>query len=299
MEAPIRSDGARAEPAIAFRNVSFAYTGGGTVLERITLEIADGEFLGILGPNGGGKSTLLKLMLGLEHPNSGSVRVAGLPPDEARRRGMIGYVPQRSEAERVFPLSVRSVVELAGEPRLAPWRWIGASRRAELASLIELVGLGAQLRRPVGELSGGQFQRLLIARALASKPRILALDEPTVGIDPAGQERFSELVQELHRRLGLTILLVSHDVRAIASGAARCDRVACLSRTLHFHAAPQGLTPQVLAEVFSHDLAQAFGEVHVDAHAAHECPGGHTHDHAAHGGDENEARDSSRGEGAA
>lgn len=299
MEAPTRSDGARAEPAIAFRNVSFSYAGGGTVLERITLEVADGEFLGILGPNGGGKSTLLKLMLGLERPNSGSVRVAGLPPDEARRCGMIGYVPQRSEAERVFPLSVRSVVELAGEPRLAPWRRMGASRRAELASLIELVGLGAQSRRPVGELSGGQFQRLLIARALASKPRILALDEPTVGIDPAGQERFSELIQELHRRLGLTILLVSHDVRAIASGAARCDRVACLSRTLHFHAAPQGLTPQVLAEVFSHDLAQAFGEVHVDAHTAHECPGGHTHDHAAHAGDENEARDIARGEGAA
>ena len=106
----------------------------------------------------------------------------------------------------------------------------------------------------------------------------LALDEPTVGIDIEGQARFSELLDTIHQELNLTIVIVSHDVRAIAAG---CDRVACLARTLHFHDAPQGLTPQVLAEVFQHDVAGAFGDVHVEAHRAEECPGGHAHTHTS------------------
>ncbi|MEX2217784.1 MAG: hypothetical protein WD749_03410, partial [Phycisphaerales bacterium] len=128
-----------------------------------------------------------------------------------------------------------------------------------------------------------------IARALASRPRLLLLDEPTVGIDIAGQQRFSALLRTLHERLGLTIIVVSHDIRTIAAGS---DRVACLSRTLHSHTAPEGLTPAVLAEVFSHDVAAIFGDVHVDAHLARECPDpAHPHAHGPgcdHGHDDHD-----------
>ena len=104
--------------------------------------------------------------------------------------------------------------------------------------------------------------------ALASKPKLLLLDEPTVGIDVAGQQQFADLLRHLHDDLKLTVMVVSHDIRTVAAG---CDRVACLSRTLHSHTAPEGLTPAVLAEVFRHDVAAIFGEVHVDAHAAAAC----------------------------
>ena len=132
--------------------------------------------------------------------------------------------------------------------------------------------------RHFGSLSGGQMQRVLMARALAGSPRLLLLDEPTVGIDAAGQQQFSEMLRRVQGELGVTVIIVSHDIRTVAAG---CDRVACLSRTLHFHAAPAGLTPAVLAEVFRHDVSAIFGDVHVDAHSAGECCG---HEHGPSGG---------------
>jgi len=118
------------------------------------------------------------------------------------------------------------------------------------------------------------LQRVWIARALANRPRLLLLDEPTVGIDPAGQQQFSDLLTRLRNEMDLTIVVVSHDLRTVAAG---CDRVACLARTLHFHDAPGGLTPAVLAEVFRHDVSAIFGDVHIDAHRAAEC----SHHHPA------------------
>jgi len=263
-------------PAIQYQGVTFVYprAAGGTgspraAIENITLDVRAGERLGILGPNGGGKSTLLKLTLGLLRGYSGSIRVFGVSPEEARRRRLIGYVPQRVEAELAFPLSVRQVVQMAAAP--------GAAGRKDVDEALALVGASDLAERAIGKLSGGQLQRVMIARALAGKPRLLLLDEPTVGIDIAGQHRFADLLSSLHDRLGLTIVVVSHDLRTIASG---CDRVACLARTLHSHVAPEGLTPRVLAEVFSHDVAAIFGDLHVDAHLAAECHDpSHEHQH--------------------
>lgn len=240
-------------------------------LKDISLSVRVGERLGILGPNGGGKSTLVKLILGLLPCQSGDLSVFGEPPHEARRKGLIGYVPQRVESELAFPLSVRQVVAMSAERGLMPWARVDHDRRSAVENAIEVVGLASVADRAIGKLSGGQLQRAMIARALAGRPRILFLDEPTVGIDVGGQQRFAELLDSLHSRLGLTIVIVSHDIRVIAAG---CDRVACLSRTLHFHDTPQGLTPKVLAEVFRHDVAGIFGDVHVAAHVAGSCPPG-------------------------
>ena len=257
------------EPAVAFDRVSFAYGGGTPAIERVSLRVERGERLGVLGPNGGGKTTLLHLALGLLEPTEGAVRVLGGEPTAARRRGAIGAVLQRSEESDALPVTAREVVRLGAMIREPAWR--GRSREVEsrVGRALELVGAETIADRLYRELSGGQRQRVRIARALASGAEILALDEPMVGVDPAGQRRFAGLMDRLHAELELTVLIVSHDVRAVAAG---CDRIACLSRTLHYHAAPEGLTPAVLAEVFQHDVAAIFGDVHVHAHPAEECP---------------------------
>lgn len=261
-----------APAAIRYSSVSYSYESGeAPALDRVSLDVRRGERLGILGPNGGGKSTLLKLTLGLLRGYSGTIEVEGYPPGEAAKRRLIGYVPQRVEAELAFPITARHAVSMAATAGIGPLSSArGASGKVERA--LSMVGATGFADRPVGQLSGGQLQRVMIARALASDAKILLLDEPTVGIDPAGQKQFSELIQRLHDELGLTTIVVSHDLRTVA---ATSDRVACLARTLHYHDSPEGLTPHVLAEVFRHDAAAIFGDLHVDAHRASEC--GHEH----------------------
>jgi zinc transport system ATP-binding protein len=280
MTGPTHANGSSEAPlAVRYERVSFTYPGAQrAALENVSLSVRQGERLGILGPNGGGKSTLLKLTLGLLSGNAGSISVFGQSPEQARRQRLIGYVPQKIEAELAFPISARQTVEMSAGLGLGPLARIGGELRRTVQESLELVGAADLAERPIGKLSGGQLQRVMIARALARRPRLLLLDEPTVGIDVAGQHRFADLLKSLHDRLGLTIMVVSHDIRTIAAGS---DRVACLSRTLHSHVAPEGLTPQVLAEVFSHDVAAIFGDVHVDAHLAAECPApeAHTHQH--------------------
>ncbi len=263
-----------AGPIIEVERVSFRYAGSDApALENVSISVRAGERLGILGPNGGGKSTLLRLILGLIEPTSGTVRVCGFSPSDARARGLIGYVPQRPEVELGMPLSAWEAVELAVLWRRPPWRGLTREERAELERILSLVGASTFANRPIGKLSGGQVQRVLIARALACRPRILALDEPMVGIDAAGQRTFADLLSVVHREFGLTILTVTHDLRAIAAAS---DRVACLARRLHSHGSPRGLTPAILAELFSHDIAGLSGVLegmHIHAHASGEaCP---------------------------
>lgn len=268
------------DSAVRYDGVSYVYPHApadgsrGRALEGLTFEVRRGERLGILGPNGGGKSTLLKLTLGLMPPSSGRISVFGVSPTQARRERLVGYVPQRSDAETAFPLCVREVVTMAACVGLAPWKRVPRDASERVDRCLDLVGALALADRHIGGLSGGQVQRVLMARALAASPRLLLLDEPTVGIDAAGQQQFSEMLRRVQAELGVTVVIVSHDIRTVAAG---CDRVACLSRTLHFHAAPAGLTPAVLAEVFRHDVSAIFGDVHIDAHKAGDC---HGHDHS-------------------
>lgn len=261
--------------AIEIANLSFAYAAGQSVLENISLCAEAGELVAVIGPNGGGKSTLVKILVGLLRGYAGSALLFGRTPEEARREGLIGYVPQRSEAEKSFPVSARQAVLMSAARSVPGWRPTPKEVDERVDECLARVGAAEYAKVPVGSLSGGQWQRVMIARALAVRPRILALDEPLVGVDAAGQRLFASLLRTLHRDLGLTVLLVTHDLRTVAGASAECDRVACLRRTLHFHAAPKGVTPQVLAEVFQHDLADIFGDLHVDAHRAAEC--GHEH----------------------
>ncbi len=273
-----------ADPAIEFDRVSFRYAGAESpAVERVSLRVERGEFLGVLGPNGGGKSTLLKLVLGRLKPTAGEVRVLGRTPADAVASGLVGVVAQKIGAELAFPISVRQCVELRSTARLSPFKRPDRASKNRIDRAMELVGVADLAKRPIGRLSGGQLQRVLIARAISTGPSLLLLDEPTVGIDVEGQRRFADLLGTLRRELGLTIVLVSHDVRSIVAG---CDRVACIARTVHSHTSPEGLTPAVLAEVFRHDVAGIFGDVHVDAHDAASCSDpSHEHEHEVRGGD--------------
>ena len=272
--------------AVEIAGVSYTYPARGVrdeavpALRGVTLRVERGTRLGILGPNGGGKSTLVRLILGLVEPDEGTVRVLGRSASAARRAGLVGYLPQKITAEIDWPVSVRQAVAMPLATRTGPWVLRDRASEAAAERALGLVGLTDLAARPIGALSGGQLQRAMIARAIAAEPSLLVLDEPTVGVDAAGQQRFADLIDTLHTELGITIITVSHDLRAIAAGS---DRVACLHRSLHFHDAPSGLTPAILAEVFAHDVEAVFGRVHVDAHTAAECDDP-SHGHGGHEG---------------
>ena len=226
---------------VIFEGVSFSY-GGPMVLEQVDLAVDEGEFVGLVGPNGGGKSTLLKILLGLLEPGSGRVQVLGLAP--ARARSALGYVPQFAAFPRDFPISAEEVV-LQG--RLDRARLLGGYRAAdrEVArqALME-TGVWDLRVRPIGTLSGGQLQRVLIARALATQPKLLILDEPTASIDPRAEMDIFDLLKELKARM--TILVVSHDIGFISQYV---TRIACLNRTLVCHSASE-LTGEMIQQLY-------------------------------------------------
>jgi zinc transport system ATP-binding protein len=242
------------EDVICLDHVSYAYDGH-PALEDVTLHIEQGCNLGIVGPNGGGKTTLLRIVLGLLPGYAGRVSVMGMDPREVCRRGdLVGYVPQRVTFEPRFPVSVRQAVRMGLTGKAGLFRRPPKADRDHVEMIMERLGVADLADRPVGELSGGQQQRAMIARALAPNPRVLLLDEPTVGVDVAGQRRFADLIHDLHGNLGLTIVVVSHDLRAVAGS---CGKVAVLNRRIHFHDSPEGLTPALLNEIFHHDVAPA------------------------------------------
>jgi zinc transport system ATP-binding protein len=208
-------------PLIEVRALSFGYRGQ-PVLEDVDLAIAEHEFLALVGPNGGGKTTLLKLVLGLLRPWSGEVvrRLSG-------RRGAMGYVPQFSSFDRDFPLRVESMVlmgRLGASGLLRPYR---QADRRRVAEVLDQLHLSALARLPIGELSGGQLQRVLIARALAGDPEILLLDEPTASVDPDSREVLGTVLADLNARIPLVV--VTHDVSAVSR---QVTRVAFVNRRL-------------------------------------------------------------------
>lgn len=201
--------------AVEATGLSFAYVPGIDVLRDVSLRVEPGEFVAIAGPNGGGKTTLLRLLVGLERPASGTVRIFGEPPGRRTGGHRIGYLPQRAQIGGDAPVTVREVVSIG---RIGVRGLLGPLRRADRAaveSAIGRVGLADRADAPLRTLSGGMQQRALIAKALAAEPTLMALDEPTTGVDAASQESLGVLLDELRRELGVTVLYVSHEFGAV------------------------------------------------------------------------------------
>ena len=218
--------------------VSFAY-GPELVLAGVTLAVAPGEFVALVGPNGSGKSTLLRCMLGLARPAAGAVRLFGEPPRQLRQRWRLGYVPQRAVLARELPATVEEVVS-AG--RLARTGWRGrfkAEDRAEVEHALAAVALLELRQRRLSELSGGQQQRAFIAKALSGQPELLVLDEPVAGVDLESQRRFRDSLTHLVHEHGAAVLLVSHELGAVADDL---DRVVVLRQgKVFFDGSPDDL----------------------------------------------------------
>lgn len=217
-----------AAPVIEMRGLDFSFDGRNNVLENVDLAVEELDFASVIGPNGGGKTTLLKLVLGLLQPTAGTVRVLGSSPRRARPK--IGYMPQFTTLDPSFPVQVVEVVLMG---RLGPALRIGPYSRTDrdaAESVLERVGLAGFGRRPFGELSGGQRQRVLLARALASDPEILLLDEPASGLDQKVEQDFFELLRELNQ--SKTLLLVSHDLGFVQSFV---RSVICVHQTVDVH----------------------------------------------------------------
>jgi len=217
--------------------VSFSY-GGQPVLDRVDLAVGSGEFVALVGPNGSGKSTLLRIVLGLLRPASGSVRLFGEAPRRMSEPWRVGYVPQRSRAGGDVPVTVEEVVATGRLSRRGWWRRPGPSDRAAVDHALRAVALTDLRRRPVEELSGGQQQRVLIARALAGDPELLVLDEPVAGVDAESQRLFRDSLVHLVREHGAAVLLVSHELGAVADDL---DRVVVLRHRVVFDGPPADL----------------------------------------------------------
>ncbi|MCL5003690.1 MAG: metal ABC transporter ATP-binding protein [Patescibacteria group bacterium] len=202
---------------IEVKNLSFKY-GQSFALDKVSFDVADGDYLGIIGPNGGGKSTLLKIILGIIRPDSGEVRVFGQPVNNLRQeKSYIGYVPQRlSELGYNFPATVLEVVESGRTPLLGFFPRLTNKDKKEVEKALVFTKTSDLKQKLIGNLSGGQLQRVLIARALCSSPKILILDEPTSGVDVGTEGQFYDTLCELNTSLGITVLLVSHDIDVVA-----------------------------------------------------------------------------------
>jgi zinc transport system ATP-binding protein len=239
---------------VQIQSVDFAY-GPAPVLRHIALTVEAGSTMGLIGPNGGGKTTLVKLLTGRLQPTKGSILIDGLRPLDAVRRGnTIGYLPQSPSVEPNFPINVRQTVTLGLAGKTGMLRRYAADDLAYADSLLDRIGIANLADRPIGSLSGGQLQRALIARALVAKPKLLILDEPTTGIDVRGQREFIDFIATLKQELGLTVIFVSHDLRVVTSMS---DRIACLNVTLHYHDVPQHLPADLVYQMFACDLEAA------------------------------------------
>ncbi len=233
--------------ALQLDNLSFAY-GRTEIFAGASLNVRPGQFACIVGPNGGGKTTLLKLVLGLLKPDAGSIRVLGKVPAKARSR--VGYVPQHLMFDTQFPMTVMDVALMG---RLGSTRWIGPYRRKDRRAVrdalarVDLAGLAGE---QFGALSGGQRQRVLIARCLGAKPKLLLLDEPTANLDAEAERSFLELLQRLNRDEGLTILLVSHDVGFVTE---MVSTVICVNHQISVHPTA-ALTGETISTLYNQDV---------------------------------------------
>jgi len=213
---------------IEIKNLSFSYAKDIKILEEIVFEMFDDDFVGLIGPNGGGKTTFLKIILGLLEPDSGEIKVFGKKPKEARRE--IGYIPQYSKIELDFPINVLEVIltGILGNKKI--FSYYSKDDKKKALEVMHKVGIEDLKNKQIGELSGGQRQRVLIARALVRNPKLLILDEPTSNIDIPSEKNLFEFLKKINKKTA--IIIVSHDISAISSFI---RQIGCLNKTMYFH----------------------------------------------------------------
>ena len=223
------------------------------VLKNINLSLKEGLFLGIVGPNAGGKTTLIRIILGLTMPTSGSVKIFGHKPEVlSNKDAVFGYLPQHLNIDPNFPANAIDIVMMGRYKKTGFLRWPGKKDRDTALECMSMMGIEGLRDKQYSQLSGGQQQRVSIARALAGEPKILILDEPSTGIDVVGQEDFYHLLKGLQKKMGLTILMVSHDIGAVTTYV---DEIACLNISLHFHGNPLGaLNETVMTSLYGKNV---------------------------------------------
>lgn len=227
---------------IEVEHVSFSFSRTANVLEDITLSVHKGDYLGIIGPNGGGKTTLLKIMLGLLRPTSGSIKLFGQDIRNFKDWYKIGYVAQKATNFDIhFPATVEEIVLMGSYGHRGLFRFPTAEDKKRALDALAQVEMSPYKDTRIGDLSGGQQQRALIARALAAKPEVIFLDEPTVGVDANAQEQFYMLLRKLNADFKLTLVLVSHELDVVAHEA---TEVACINGVLVCYATPAELVKE-------------------------------------------------------
>ncbi len=244
---------------------------GCLVLKGITLRIPENSFTGVIGPNGGGKTTLLRTLLGLTIPAAGEIRVQGkLLGTGSKRSWIMGYVPQQVRIDRNFPISVFDTVVMGRYGKIGLGHRPRKADRDRAMACLDEVGMGHTAQRRIGDLSGGEQQRVFVARALVSEPKILILDEPMAAVDVAAQDSFYRLLHDLQKEYSLTVIMATHDVGVVPI---HCDAIACLNHTLHLHGKP--------GEILRHDVFRNLYGTEVEAvmhgKIPHRMIGGHRH----------------------
>ncbi len=220
-----------AKPVVEIRDVGVRYANGVVALEGITLDVNERDLIALIGPNGAGKSTLLKVILGLIKPTTGTVRLLG-SEDLTKDLKYVGYVPQSAQARDAnLPFSVFETVMLGRTPQAGLFHGIGSKDRRKVEEVLKLFGIFELKDRRIGQLSGGQSQRVFLAKAMVADPKLLLLDEPTSGVDTTSKTEFYNTLERLNKETGITVILCSHDIGVITKIA---NRVLCINRNQFF-----------------------------------------------------------------
>jgi zinc transport system ATP-binding protein len=222
---------------IEINNTSFSYEDGNNVLENVSLNIHKGDYIGFVGPNGSGKTTLIKIILGLLKPKNGEIKIFGDDLQNFKDWYRVGYVPQKiGNFDKNFPMTVQEVVAMGRYRKSSFWKKNNSEDKEIIKETLGKVEMWEFRDRLVGDLSGGQLQRVFIARALANEPEVIFLDEPTTGVDKKNQDEFYALLQKLNTEMGITLVIVSHDIERLTQ---EVMHIVCINKTLTCHTTPE------------------------------------------------------------